>query len=67
MEQHIGLGHGARITNLEVWWPATKSRQQFANVPKNQFIAIKEFSTDYEKLTERPYRLGGAQPLANAK
>jgi len=67
MEQHIGLGHGARITNLEVWWPATKSRQQFANMPKNQFIAIKEFSTNYEKLTEHPYRLGGAQPLANAK
>jgi ASPIC and UnbV/FG-GAP-like repeat len=58
MEQHIGLGHGAHITSLEVWWPSTKSRQQFANVPKNQFIEIKEFNNTYTVLDRKPFQLG---------
>ena len=67
IEQHIGLGHGARITGLEVWWPATKTRQQFTHVSKNQFIAIKEFDHDYVKLDPQPNRLGGVQPVAAAR
>ncbi len=59
MEQHIGLGHGARILSLDVWWPATNTRQQFSQVDKNEFIAIKEFETSYTKLERQPYRLGG--------
>ena len=59
MEQHIGLGHGARIISLDVWWPATNTRQQFSHVDKNEFIAIKEFETGYTKLDRQPYRLGG--------
>jgi hypothetical protein len=58
-EQHIGLGHGARITALEVWWPATKVRQHFTAVQINQYIAIKEFEDHYTKLVRAPYRLGG--------
>jgi hypothetical protein len=67
MEQHIGLGHGARIVSLEVWWPATKTRQQFASVGKNQFIAIREFATDWVKLDRRPYRLRSAQGASAPK
>jgi tetratricopeptide (TPR) repeat protein len=59
VEQHIGLGHGARITTLDVWWPATNSRQHFANVDKDEYIAIQEFSDKYTKLERPPYRLGG--------
>jgi len=58
LEQHIGLGHGARILTLEVWWPATNTRQQFAHVGKNQFIAIQEFAKDYTKLRRQTARLG---------
>jgi hypothetical protein len=58
LEQHIGLGHGARITSLDVWWPATDTRQHFANVQKNEFILIKEFAADYVKLERRSVRLG---------
>ena len=68
LEQHIGLGHRARITELEVWWPATKTRQQFANVGKNQFIAIKEFANDFTKLDRKPEPLGETgRPVAAAK
>jgi tetratricopeptide (TPR) repeat protein len=67
MEQHIGLGHGARITGLEVWWPATGTRQQFTNVNKNQFIAIKEFDHDYVTLDRQPHRLGSVAPVGAAR
>ena len=67
IEQHIGLGHGARIVSLEVWWPATKTRQQFSNVEKNQFIAIKEFATDYVKLERTPQPIGKVQAVSAAK
>jgi FG-GAP-like repeat/ASPIC and UnbV/PPIC-type PPIASE domain len=66
MEQHIGLGHGARILSLDVWWPATNTRQQFSNVEKNEFIAIREFDTGYTKLERQPYRLGGSAADAAA-
>lgn len=67
MEQHIGLGHGARIVSLEVWWPATKTRQQFANVDKNQFIAITEFATDFVKLARTPHQLGRVEAASAPK
>jgi len=57
-EQHIGLGHGARITSLDIWWPATNTRQHFTHVKKNEFILIKEFATGYTKLDRLPVRLG---------
>ena len=60
IEQHIGLGKSAKITQLEVWWPASNSRQSFTNIEKNQFIQIKEFAKDYTKLTRESFRLGGA-------
>jgi hypothetical protein len=61
LQQHIGLGKDARIVDLEVWWPASNTRQHFANVDKDQFLEIKEFATDYAKLDRKPYRLGGAR------
>jgi hypothetical protein len=66
-EQHIGLGHGARILSLDVWWPATNTRQQFSNVDKDEFIAIKEFDTGYTKLQRQTVRLGGSKAVEAAK
>lgn len=58
MEQHIGLGHGARITALDVWWPTTNTRQHFTRVEKDQYIAIEEFAAAFTRLDRQPYRLG---------
>ena len=55
LEQHIGLGHGARITSLDVWWPATNTRQHFAHVKKNEYIEIKEFATGYQSSIGSPF------------
>ncbi|HKW62920.1 MAG TPA: FG-GAP-like repeat-containing protein [Candidatus Acidoferrum sp.] len=65
IQQHIGLGKSAKIVKLEVWWPASNSRQSFANVEKNQFIEIKEFAKDYNKLLRKPFRLGSPNPANN--
>jgi hypothetical protein len=63
IQQHIGLGKSTKIVRLEVWWPASKSRQSFANLEKNHFIEIKEFAKDYTKLPRKQFRLGSSNPF----
>jgi hypothetical protein len=58
MEQHIGLGHGARVIGLDIWWPASNTRQHFSDVAKNQFILCKEFAKQYTQLDRKPVKLG---------
>lgn len=60
LEQHVGLGKAAQIKEIEIWWPTSNTRQTFSTVGKNQFLEIKEFASDYTKLTRKPFRLGGA-------
>jgi len=60
IQQHIGLGRSAKIVRLEVWWPASNSRQSFANVGRNQFIEIREFAKNYVKLERKSFRLAGS-------
>jgi tetratricopeptide (TPR) repeat protein len=59
LEQHIGLGHGARILDLEVWWPTSNTRQHFRAIDKNQAVEITEFASDYKRLVRQPIHLGG--------
>jgi len=67
MEQAIGLGHAASNIRIEVWWPATKTRQEFKAVGKDQFIEIKEFASEYSKLDRRAFRLGAGKAIAGAR
>jgi hypothetical protein len=60
MEQHIGLGHNAGVVTLDVWWPASNSRQHFTGVNKDQYIQIKEFSNQVTKLVRPRFHLGAA-------
>lgn len=65
LQQHIGLGKDATISDIEIWWPTSNTRQHFSGVAKNQFLEIKEFSQEYAKLDRKPYRLGSAKNNAN--
>jgi len=68
LEQHVGLGKSGTIRNIEVWWPASNTRQKFTDVGKNQFIEIKEFAPNYSKLSRPSFRLGGTNSaVANQK
>ncbi|HEX5426364.1 MAG TPA: FG-GAP-like repeat-containing protein [Candidatus Acidoferrales bacterium] len=62
IEQHIGLGKSAKILRLEVFWPVSKSRQDFADVQNNQFIEITEFAKNYKRLHRRSFQLGRKHP-----
>jgi tetratricopeptide (TPR) repeat protein len=59
-QQHIGLGKSAHIDNIEVWWPASKTKQNFTDIKPNQFLEIKEFEKAPKTLTRHTFRLGGA-------
>jgi tetratricopeptide (TPR) repeat protein len=61
LQQHIGLGKSARILDLEVWWPASQTRQNFAGVNKNQFIEIKESEKSYTVLWRHSFQLPDGQ------
>ena len=61
LEQHIGLGKSSRILDLEIYWPASNTRQHFSDIPVDQFLEIKEFANAYTKLERHAYRLGGAR------
>jgi tetratricopeptide (TPR) repeat protein len=66
LEQHIGLGEAAQTVDVEVWWPASNTRQTFSKVGKNQFIQIRELDNSYTKLERKSFRLGGAVRGLNA-
>jgi tetratricopeptide (TPR) repeat protein len=61
LTQHIGLGKSAHILDLEIDWPVSKTTQHFANVAPNQFLEIKEFAKDSEKLSRPAFHLGSRQ------
>jgi hypothetical protein len=61
LEQHIGLGKGAHIVDVELWWPASNTHEHFTNLATNQFVQIKEFATGFTRLERPSYRLGGAK------
>ena len=60
-QQHIGLGRGARIRNIEIWWPTSDTRQNFASVETNQFLEIKELAANYTKLSRPRLHLAGSK------
>jgi len=62
LEQHIGLGKGARIATIEIWWPdGSRTPQAFTGVAKNQFLQIRQSATEYTRLQRPRVRLGGAK------
>ena len=56
LQQHIGVGKATRILTLEIWWPASNTRQAFRDVRVNQYIEVKEFAENYMQQLTRPAR-----------
>ena len=42
LRQEIGLGQARSIRNVEIWWPASGLRQNFADLKTNQCYTIRE-------------------------
>jgi FG-GAP-like repeat/ASPIC and UnbV/PPIC-type PPIASE domain len=66
IEQHIGLGPHAKILKLEVWWPASNTRQSFTQVDANQFVEIREFGKTYTRLRRKSFVVGSSAELKTA-
>ena len=62
LQQHIGLGRSSRIVEVEVKWPASGTRQVFADVAKNRVIEIREMADRYTTLERTPLPLEGVVP-----
>ena len=58
LTQEIGLGQARRIASLEVYWPTTRIRQTFSDVPMDGHIRVREGAKDYEILDLPPVPLG---------
>jgi tetratricopeptide (TPR) repeat protein len=58
VEQNIGLGPNAHAVTLDIWWPASKTKQHFTGVATNRYIEVKEFASSYTQLVRRSFRLG---------
>lgn len=47
LQQTLGLGKADHVASLEIYWPTSKTKQTFHNIPANQAIEITEFQTEY--------------------
>jgi hypothetical protein len=54
LEQHVGLGPGARNVEVEVYWPVSGTRQRFTAIPKNQVLEIRELADRFVTLSRPP-------------
>ncbi len=57
LAQHFGLGKNQKIAELELQWPASKTRQVFRDVEANQFIEIKESVPEAQSLSRKSFSL----------
>jgi hypothetical protein len=56
--QEIGLGRATAVRSLEVWWPASGTRQAFSEVPLDGFVRITEGRAELERLHPARIDLG---------
>ena len=71
LQQHVGLGAGARRVAVEIYWPASGTRQTFSAVPRNTVIEIREGSDTFETIARKALPLrraarGGVPPREHA-
>lgn len=59
LEQHIGLGHNVRISDVEIWWPTSNTRQHLTGVLKNQALTVTEGQSAFTPIVRRVVTLGG--------
>ncbi len=59
LQQEIGLGDATAIEFVEVFWPASRERQEFAGVAMNQKVRIVEGGAAPEPVALRRFALSG--------
>lgn len=64
MRQHIGLGKATTIQEIEIWWPASGTRQHFHNVAVNRDYSIREDSSRLVNVPLKTFRFGKSKIAA---
>ena len=59
LTQHVGLGRATRVESLEVFWPASGTRQTFRDVPLDASIEVREDAAAFTVRPKRRFKLGG--------
>ncbi len=57
LQQEMGVGGATRIRELEVYWPASNTKQRFYDVAVDQFIEITEGDETYRVLERKSIRV----------
>ena len=57
LQQHVGLGRDARNVTVDVWWPASNTRQRFTGITRNTVIQVREDANTIRTLDRRPMPL----------
>ena len=60
--REIGLGSATGVEVLEIFWPASGTRQRFENVEADQLLRIREGDRSYAAQRYPAFRLGGVHP-----
>ncbi len=58
LEQHIGIGKATKIDRLEITWPGTNFRQEFTNIPANQFVKLIEGDSTIHPTNPKAFQFG---------
>ena len=60
MRREIGLGRASAVEALEIFWPASGTRQRFEEVAMNKLLRIREGDATLTARSFQPFRLGGS-------
>lgn len=56
LQMEVGLGKAEKILALEIYWPASDTRQHFTDIAINRFYRITEFADEPEPLERHPFQ-----------
>lgn len=58
MRQHIGIGQASVVKEIEIWWPASNTRQHFHNVAIDGAYHVKEGVDVLEPIHWKQFEIG---------
>lgn len=58
----IGLGRAEKIRRLEVYWPASGTRQEFTDIDMNRFYLIRELGEQPEPVERTSFQFNRSSP-----
>jgi len=61
LQQEIGLGKCTRIERIEIYWPASKTKQVFENISINKAYRILEGASALKEIALKKIKLGGEE------